>query len=64
MFHRDVTDEQFKQLVGQLKPWGVPVCTTGVTTYATSRNGARRGSTRGQVGTQHGTSVLEGWGSG
>ena len=24
-FHRDVTDEYFKQLVGQLKPWGVPV---------------------------------------
>ena len=21
-FHRDVTDEYFKQLVGQLKPWG------------------------------------------
>ena len=24
-FHRDVTGEYFKQLVGQLKPWGVPV---------------------------------------
>ena len=24
-FHRDVTDEYFKQLVGQLKPWGVPL---------------------------------------
>ena len=24
-FHRDVTDEYLKQLVGQLKPWGVPV---------------------------------------
>ena len=24
-FCRDVTDEYFKQLVGQLKPWGVPV---------------------------------------
>ena len=23
-FHRDVTDEYFKHLVGQLKPWGVP----------------------------------------
>ena len=22
IFHRDVTDEYFKQLVGQLKPWG------------------------------------------
>ena len=25
MFFRDVTDEQFQQLVSQLKPWGVPV---------------------------------------
>ena len=25
VFYRDVTDEQFQQLVGQLKPWGVPV---------------------------------------
>ena len=24
-FHRDGTDEYFKQLAGQLKPWGVPV---------------------------------------
>ena len=24
-FYRDVTDEYFKQLVGQLKFWGVPV---------------------------------------
>ena len=24
-FHRDVNNEYFKQLVGQLKPWGVPV---------------------------------------
>jgi hypothetical protein len=24
-FHRDTSDEYFKQLVGQLKPWGVPV---------------------------------------
>ena len=24
-FHRHVTDEYFKQLVGQLKSWGVPV---------------------------------------
>ena len=24
-FYRDVTDEQFQQLVSQLKPWGVPV---------------------------------------
>ena len=25
MFYRDVTDEQFQQLVSQLKPWGLPV---------------------------------------
>ena len=25
MFYCDVTDEQFQQLVSQLKPWGVPV---------------------------------------
>ena len=25
MFYHDVTDEQFQQLVSQLKPWGVPV---------------------------------------
>ena len=24
-FHRSTSDEYFKQLVGQLKPWGVPV---------------------------------------
>ena len=24
-FHRDTSDEYFKQLVGLLKPWGVPV---------------------------------------
>ena len=25
VFHRDVTDKEFQQLVSQLKPWGVPV---------------------------------------
>ena len=25
MFHRDVTDDEFQQLVGQLKSWGVAV---------------------------------------
>ena len=25
VFYRDVTDEQFQQLVSQLKPWGVPL---------------------------------------
>ena len=51
-FHRDTSDECFKQLVGQLKPWGYQsLCTTGVTTCATSRHGVRRDSTwaQGQV---------------
>ena len=51
-FHRDTSDEYLKQLVGQLKPWGYQIlCTTGVTTCATSRHGVRRDSTwaQGQV---------------
>ena len=48
-YHRNTSDEYFKQLVGQLKPWGYQsLCTTGVTTYATSIHGVRRDSTWAQ----------------
>ena len=51
-FHSGTSDEYFKQLVGQLKPWGYQfLCTTGVTICATSTHGVRRDSTwaQGQV---------------
>ena len=41
---RDVTDEQFQQLVNQLKPWGVPVLVYH------RRNNMRHLDTRGQKG--------------
>ena len=48
-FHRDVTDEYFKQLVSHLKHWGYQcLCSTGLRTCATSRHAVRRDSTWGQ----------------
>ena len=44
VFYRDVTDEQFLQLVNQLKPWGVPVLVYH------RRNNMRHLETRGQKG--------------
>ena len=44
MFYRDVTDEQFQQLVSQLKPWGVPVLVYH------RRDNMRHLETRGQKG--------------
>ena len=44
MFYRDVTDEQFQQLVSQLKPWGVPVL------VCHRRDNKRQLETRGQKG--------------
>ena len=45
VFPRDVTDEEFQQLVSQLKlGWYQCLCTTGVTTCATRRREVRKGS--------------------
>ena len=44
VFYRDVTNEQFQQLVSQLKPWGVPV----LVHYR--RDNMRHLETRGQKG--------------
>ena len=44
MFYCDVTDEQFQQLVSQLKPWGVPVLVFH------RRDKMRHLETRGQKG--------------
>ena len=44
VFYRDVTDEQFQQLVSQLKPWGVPVLVYH------RRDNMRHLETRGQKG--------------
>ena len=48
VFYRDVTDEQFQQLVSQLKPWGVPVLV-----YHRRAN-MRHLDTRGQKGSYMG----------
>ena len=65
-FHCDVTDEHFKQLVGQLKPWGVPMFVYH------RRDNMRHLETWSQIGivhgtrvtSQHGPSIPEGWGYG
>ena len=44
MFYRNVTDEQFQQLVSQLKPWGIPVLVYH------RRDNMRHLETRGQNG--------------
>ena len=44
VFYRDVTDEQFQQLVSQLKHWGVPVLVYH------RRENMRHLDTRGQNG--------------
>ena len=47
--YREVTDEQFKHPVDQLKPWVYQcTCTTSVSVCATWRHVASRGSTWGQ----------------
>ena len=54
VFHRDVTDKEFQQLVSQLKPWGVPVMVFH------RRDNMRHLETPGDKGTErvlHGTRV-------